>query len=138
MTDKRNRLSRLDRERHIFQNPVLILVSKPNVLKFNSAARSFSLDWFGGIQNSDRQIERSEEAMRRNDSSLQHVVLIRNVANGLEEKARVLNESDKSTQCQHRMTRRVLHNSISAVPNNQRDPDRSDEIYQWEEHCVIE
>src|SRR5690242_3438318 len=35
------------------------------------------------------------------------------------------------------MPRRVLHYSITTVPNNQRDPDGSNKINQRKENCVI-
>src|SRR5437899_6647606 len=75
--------------------------------------------------------------MRSDHSALQNVVLIRNVANRLKQKAGVLNERNQSAKRQHRVRRRVVHHAISAIPNDQRDSDSADEINQRKKYGVI-
>src|SRR5690242_2833714 len=114
-----------------------MLVSKPNIFKLDSTPRSFGFDWLRRIQNCDWQVKSSEDAMRRDNGGLKHVVLVRNITNGLEQKSRVLNESNQSTQRQHHMLRRVLHHAITAVPNNQSNAYCADEVNQRKEDSII-
>src|ERR1041385_7555800 len=40
VTNQRDRLSRLDRKRHVLQHPVFAYVSEPNILKLDASARA--------------------------------------------------------------------------------------------------
>ncbi len=137
MTHERDRLSRLDRERHVFQHPVFILVSKPHVLKLDAAARAFGFQRLFRRNDRDRQVECLEDAMRRDDRRLQHVVLVGNIANRLKQRLRILDERDERAEREHRVARRVLHHAITAIPDDQRDADRADQIHERKEDCVI-
>ena len=64
--------------------------------------------------------------MRRDDGGLQDVVLVGDVADGLKELLRVLNEGDERAEREQSMLRRVAHHAPAAVPDNQRDADGPD------------
>src|SRR5882724_12616353 len=130
MDDQGDRLSGLDLERHVFENPVVALVSKPDVLKFNMAHGAARLGGFSWRGDSDGQVERLEDAMRRYDSRLQHIVLIRNIANRLEKETRILDEGHQCPQRKHGVSGRVLHHPTTAVPDDQGDAYSADEINQ--------
>src|SRR2546423_126509 len=85
-----DRAARLDREGHVFQNPVLIMVSEPDVSELDVAARAPGLLRRGGRSDLDGQVERLEDSVRGDDCRLQDVVLVGDVADGLEEKLREL------------------------------------------------
>ncbi len=63
VTDERDRLSGFDRERHIFQHPVFVVVSEPNVLKLNSSVGALGFERFLRRDNRERQVERPEDTM---------------------------------------------------------------------------
>src|SRR6185437_2280213 len=137
VTNKRDRLPRLDRKRHVLQNPVFVFVSKPNILKLNAAPCPLGFQGFLRRQHRDRLVECLEDAMRCDDRGLQHVVLVGDVANRLKQHLRILNERDEGAECEHGMQGRVLHHSIAAVPDEQRVADRADQIDEWEEDRVV-
>ena len=70
--------------------------------------------------------------MGSNDRALQHVVLIWDVANRLEQESRVLDEGEPRTQ-----RKRVLHNPIPAIPDNQGNTHRANQVNQRKKHRVI-
>src|ERR1043165_781612 len=63
VTNKRDRLPRLDRERDVLQHPVFVLISKPNVLKLDSTTRALGFERLLWSDYRERQIERFEDAM---------------------------------------------------------------------------
>src|SRR5258708_7795280 len=98
--DERDGLPGSDGERNVLQDPVVVIVSKPDVLKFDTAFRASALEWLRRRRDQDRQVERLEDAIRRNDRALQDVVLVRKITNRLKQKTRVLNERDQRAETQ--------------------------------------
>ncbi len=64
---------------------------------------------------------------------MQHVVLVGNVADRLKQKSGVLNERNQRAQ-----TQRVTHDAITAVPDNQRDAHRADEVDERKKDRIVE
>src|SRR5687767_344608 len=85
MADKRDALTKLDRERDILQNPILALIGEPDVLKFDSARGFPASLWLFWRCDLDRAIEQDEDPVRRDDGRLQDVKFIRQIADGLKE-----------------------------------------------------
>src|SRR6185369_9786839 len=113
MAHQRDRLSRLYDKRHIFENPVFIVISKPDILKFDPSSSSFA---FYGLRRSDYgkwQIERLKDPVRGDNRGLKYVVLVRDIPDRLEQGARVLNESNQSAESQYSVLRSVLHHPIT-------------------------
>src|SRR5205085_7682452 len=127
---ERDRLSRLDRKRHVLQDPLFVLISEPDVLKLDAPFGATSL--FRLRRRGDRygQIERAEDAMRRDHRRLQHVVLIRDVADRLKELLRVLNESDERAERERLMRARRVQDAIAAEPDDECDADSADQIHE--------
>jgi hypothetical protein len=50
-------------ERNILQDPVVVIVGKPNVLKFDAAFGASALERLRRRRDQDRQIERLEDAI---------------------------------------------------------------------------
>src|SRR5215813_2133376 len=111
MSHERDRLSWLNCKRHVLQHPVFIFISKPDILKLDLAVRAFRFEWFFRTENRYREIKSSEDSMRSNYCRLQHVVLVRDVADGLKQRLRILDECHERAQGQHGMTGRVLHHA---------------------------
>src|ERR1044072_8888780 len=109
MPNQSDRLAWLNFERYVFEYPVLIFIGKPNILEFDAALRASGLRCVSGRRDGDRKIERFENSMRRDYRRLQHVVLVRDVANRLKEKTRILDESHQRAEREHRVAGRVLH-----------------------------
>ena len=63
MPDQCYGLSRRDGERNIFQDPVIFLVSKPHIFKFDATFRTALLQRAGGRGDGYRQIERLKNSM---------------------------------------------------------------------------
>ena len=137
MTDEGDRLSRFHSERHVLQNPVFILVSKPNVLKLDATARTLGFDGVLRRQHRNRLVQCFKDTMRRDDCRLEHVVLVRDIANRLKQSLRILNKRNEGAEGQHCIAGRVLHHAITAVPDDEGDADRANEIYEREEDGVI-
>ena len=76
--------------------------------------------------------------MRGDDGRLQDVVLVGDVADRLKEKLRELYEGDERADCEHGVAGRVLHHAVAAVPDDERDADRADQINEREEDRVVE
>src|SRR6185503_5496528 len=75
--------------------------------------------------------------MRGDHCRLKHVVLIRNIANRLEEKTGILDEGHQRTQREHGVPWRVLHYAVAAIPNYQCNASCADEINQRKEDRVV-
>src|SRR4029079_8949230 len=82
-------------------------------------------------------IEGSENTVRRHHGRLQHVVLVGDIANRLKQKSGILNESDQCSQCQYCVARRFLHYPITAIPDDQSNSYRTNEIHKGKENSVV-
>ena len=94
-------------------------------------ARS-ALSGFSGVSTVDRLVERFEDAMRRDDRRLKHVVLVGDVANRLEQRLRILDEGDERAEREHSLPGVFCITRSAAVPDDERDADRADEIDERE------
>src|ERR1700730_13117674 len=63
VTDQRYGLPGRDSERNIFQNPVVVFISEPDVFEFNAAFRPSFPERLGWSRDGNRQIQRFEDAM---------------------------------------------------------------------------
>jgi hypothetical protein len=55
VTNERNRLAGFDHEGHIFQNPVFVFVSEPDVFELNAAFSATRPQRFGRRRDENRQ-----------------------------------------------------------------------------------
>src|SRR5205814_5311137 len=108
------------------------------VSEFDVAARSAHLLRRGGRRDLDGQVERLKYAVRGDDGRVKNVVLVGDVAYGLEEKLRELYEGDERADGEHGVSGRVLHHAVAAVPDDERDADRADQVNEREEDGVVE
>src|SRR5262245_41236401 len=99
MPDDRHRLAPIDVERYVTQNPVLVVICKPYVLKFDLAATfPVNVDRLCRIYHDRLGVDQLEQALRARHRRLQNVVLLAHVRDGPEEALRVLNEGRQSTK----------------------------------------
>jgi hypothetical protein len=95
VADERDRLAGLDREGDALENPLVLLVGEPHVAELDAAlgAPAFFRPLRRG--HGDGQVERAEDAVRGDEGRLEDVVPVRDVADGLEEALRILDEGDE-------------------------------------------
>ncbi len=63
MPDQRHGLPGRYRERNIFQDPIVVFVSEPDIFKFDAAFSATLLERHGRRRDQNRQIERLEDSM---------------------------------------------------------------------------
>ena len=87
-----DRLARLDAQRDILKNPILAMVSKPDVIEFDSGG--FHGKGLGMNRSDDMHglIQQSKNALGRSQSALQHVVLLAEILDRPENARGVLEE----------------------------------------------
>src|SRR5262245_16158306 len=103
MPHDRDRLMRSDCKPDIFENPILVLVGKPDISEFHTSGDVGPFRWhvraFRG-SDGNRRVEQPEDALRTRHRTLENVVLIAEVLDRLKEAAAVLNKSRKNAQGQ--------------------------------------
>src|SRR6185436_7013023 len=76
-------LAERDLKGNILQHPVLFLVREPNILELDLAGRFTRLLRICGRRDLDLAIKKDEYPVRRYDGRLQHVELVRQIADRL-------------------------------------------------------
>ena len=131
MTDDRKGLARFDAERDVAQDPIFvrrfgnIAVAKPNVAKFDFAARLDERDGVGIGLDGDRLVEKLENALRCSHGGLQDVEFLAEVLNGPEEALGIHCEFDK-----HADGEGAMKYAITSVPENQSNGGKAQEFHR--------
>src|SRR5690348_12158186 len=122
MAYNRESLPRLDAERDVAENPVLvcgfrnIVVAEPDVPKLDFAARLHQRHCVRVRLNRHRLIQKFEDALRSGHGGLENVEFFAEVLNRPEEALRVHSEFDEHADCQN-----TMQNAIASIPENQGD-----------------
>src|SRR2546429_7367282 len=131
MTDDRKGLARFDAERDVAQDPICvrrfgnIAVAKPNVAKFDFAARLDERDGVGIGLDGDRLGEELENALRCSHGGLQDVEFLAEVLNGPEEALGIHCEFDK-----HADGEGAMKYAITSVPENHSNGGKAQEFHR--------
>ena len=96
-SDESHLLSRLNRETHILQNPVLILICEPDMTEFNTPLNRGQLLRMLGILNHRLLIQQRKNLLCGRNRGLQRGKLFRDILNRLEERTDIINENIQRT-----------------------------------------
>ena len=96
-TDKGTGLLRFDHKGNILQNPVVILIGKPDIFEFDPSFEPVDLDGIRLIQNIRFDIEKIEDPFRCRQSLLQGIELIGQILDRIEELGQIQIESHDLT-----------------------------------------